>query len=120
MSARLKTFRAVAEKSLGIPSAVFGRSLNPFHIRNLFDPDLKIRVVQRTWDSIPATSERAARRLFDEACQTSADMRGFKLVSLTEVKPAPTSCGYCSYEEADGELLSQCAKCAAADKASAP
>lgn len=27
---------------------------------------------------------------------------------------APTTCGYCSYEEADGELIEQCAKCKAA------
>jgi len=113
--AKLKTFRAVAEKSHGIRSARYGRSLNPFHIRNIFDPDLKIEVERRTWDSIPATSERAARRLFDEACKTSADMRGFKLVSLVEVKPAPTTCGSCSYEEADGELLQQCERCKAID-----
>lgn len=29
----------------------------------------------------------------------------------------PTSCGYCRYEEADGELLEQCPRCTAADAA---
>lgn len=113
---KLKTFRAVAEKSHGIKGAG-GRSVNPFHI-NIFDPNLKITVERRTWDSIPATSERAARRLFDEARKTSADMRGFNLVSLVEVKPTPTTCGYCSYEECDGDLIEQCAKCKAIDAGS--
>lgn len=31
------------------------------------------------------------------------------------VQKEPTSCGYCSYEEADGVLISQCAKCRAQD-----
>lgn len=114
---KVKTFRAVAEKSHGIIGNNSGRQVNPFHIRDIFDPNLRIRVERRTWDAIPATSERAARRLFAEACAEVADMRGFKLVSLTEVVPAPTSCGYCSYEESDGELIEQCAKCKAADAA---
>lgn len=112
---KIKTFRAVAEKSHGIRSSRSGAPINPFHIRNIFDPNLKIQVERRTWDSIPATSERAARLLFEEACESSADMRGFKLVSLVEVKPAPTTCGYCSYEESDGELIEQCHRCKAAD-----
>lgn len=29
----------------------------------------------------------------------------------------PTCCGYCSYEEADGSLIEQCAKCKTADGA---
>ena len=29
----------------------------------------------------------------------------------------PTHCGYCDYEEADGELIEQCGKCKAADAA---
>lgn len=33
----------------------------------------------------------------------------------TKVALQPTTCGYCSYEEADGELIEQCAKCKAAD-----
>jgi hypothetical protein len=126
----LKTFRAVAEKSHGIVHSRTGRHVNPFHIRNVFDPNLKLNIERRTWDSIEATSERAARKLFAEACESSADMRGFRLVSLVEVKPEPeapadaigsgrwrpiTTCGCCSYEEADGELLEQCAKCKAAD-----
>jgi hypothetical protein len=82
----LKTFRVVAEKSHGIVGSG-GRHVNPFHIRNIFDPNLTVRVERRTWDAIQATSERAARRLFDEACKSSADMRGFKLVSLVEVNP---------------------------------
>ncbi len=116
MASKLKTFRAVAEKSHGIRSSRGeGRLINPFHIRDIFDPNLKVQVERRTWDSIEATSERAARRLFDEACASSADMRGFKLVSLVEIKPAPTTCGYCSFEEADGELIEQCARCKAVD-----
>lgn len=114
MATKLKTFRAVAEKSHGIKGAN-GRLVNPFHVRNIFDPNLKLTLERRTWDSIQATSERAARQLFDEACKTSTDMRGFKLVSLVEVKPAPTTCGYCSYEEADGELIEQCDRCKAID-----
>jgi hypothetical protein len=114
MTAKLRTFRVVAEKSHGIIGNS-GRTLNPFHIRNVFDPNLTIRVERRTWDRIPATSERAARRLFDEACAANGDMRGFKLVSLVEVKPAPTTCGSCIYEEADGELMEQCTRCKAID-----
>lgn len=134
MPAKLKTFRAVAEKSHGIVHSRTGRQVNPFHIRNIFDPSLKMNVERRTWDCIPATSERAARRLFDEARASSTDLRGFKLVSLVEVKPEPkafvpagnmidsgrwrrvTTCGSCSFEEADGELIEQCAKCKAIDE----
>jgi hypothetical protein len=31
----------------------------------------------------------------------------------------PTMCGYCTYEEADGQLIEQCAKCKAKDAARA-
>jgi hypothetical protein len=42
--------------------------------------------------------------------------------ALLNAKPArqePTTCGWCSYEEAEGELIEQCAKCKAVDAAKA-
>lgn len=35
--------------------------------------------------------------------------------AMTSMPQPPSSCGYCSFEEADGELLEQCAKCKAKD-----
>lgn len=35
--------------------------------------------------------------------------------AMTPMPQPPSTCGYCSYEEADGELLEQCAKCKAKD-----
>lgn len=85
MSAPLKHFRAVAEKSHGIKRGYSERPVNPFHIRDIFDPNLKITVERRTWADIPATSERAARALFAEAVAKVPDMAGFKLTSLVEI-----------------------------------
>lgn len=86
----MRRFRAVAEKSLGIRYGIAGRRLNAaqiFAIRDVFDPNLRATVERRTWDDIPAENEAEARRLFDEAIAQSADLAGFRLVSLTEVRP---------------------------------
>lgn len=115
MGAKTKTFCAVAERSHGIKRGYGERPVNPFLVRDVFDPGLRHRVERRTWSDIPATNEKAARALFERACAASADLKGFRLVSIVEVRPPLTSCGYCSYEEADGELIEQCPTCKAAD-----
>lgn len=38
-----------------------------------------------------------------------------KPVAAVLQPPVPTSCGYCHYDEAEGELLEQCAACKAID-----
>lgn len=46
------------------------------------------------------------------------DYRHVTLIANTpQPRLAPTSCGYCTYDEAEGELLSQCAQCKAVDEA---
>lgn len=116
----MKRFKVVAEKSHGIRNAQ-GHQINPFRIRDIFDPNLKMDVERRTWDALEAPSERAVRRFFAKACAENYDgLRGFTIASIEEVlarQLAPTTCGYCSYEEADGELIEQCAKCKEADRA---
>lgn len=81
-----KLFRCVAERNLGIRGAN-GRQVNPFHIRDIFDPNLTMQVEKRTWDCLKATSERALRKWFDEAVQQNIQgLRGFRLVEVTEIE----------------------------------
>lgn len=74
-------FKVIAEKSHGIRGAN-GRPVNPFLIRNIFDPDLRCTVERRTWDEIEAQSEKELRRLFDEAGSATA---GFRLVHIERI-----------------------------------
>lgn len=40
------------------------------------------------------------------------------IIRLAARPRPPTCCGYCDYDEADGQLIEQCAKCKAVDKVS--
>lgn len=53
----------------------------------------------------------------DSVCNKCGKVHASHLLVAPPAQPlrAPTTCGYCTFEEADGELIEQCARCKTAD-----
>lgn len=79
----------VAERSHGIFRGEGGRPLNPFLIRNIFEPGLRVHTERRTWATIEATSEKALLELFAEYVATVPDARGFQIVTVEVLDAQP-------------------------------
>lgn len=77
-------FTVVAERSAGIVNR-HGQQVNPFLIRDIFDPGLRQRTERRTWEHLDAKNESQIRRWFEAAvAENVKDLRGFVIVQIIE------------------------------------
>ncbi len=83
----MPTYKIVASRSLGIrrKNDYAGPAINPFLIRNVFDPSLVSRREIRTWDNIECESEKEAREMFEEARQKTESLTAFQIDSIERV-----------------------------------